>query len=89
MAMNTAVLLVDSREAFPIRPDFTTRITTRADKTAELVRIECHLTDPAPLFSWNLTPYCRMLQILQIGVSISDKHSAAIFTVEIHSLCFT
>jgi hypothetical protein len=86
--MNAAVLLVDGREgnAFPVRPDVTTRITTRADKTAVLVRIECHLTDPAPWFSWNLIPHCRMLQILQIG--ISDKHSADIFTVDKPSFCF-
>jgi hypothetical protein len=69
MAINIVVFLVsnqknDKREGnvSPARADVTTRITTHANKTAVLVRNECHLTDPAPFFSWKITPHCRMLQ---------------------------
>jgi hypothetical protein len=74
MAVNIVILRVSNQEndnreanAFPTRPDVTSRITTRADKAAGLVRNWVPLDWYCLFFSWNLTPHCWTLQFFLHG----------------------
>jgi len=83
MAINSVILLVSNQEndkrkanAFPARPYVTSRITTRADKAAVLVRNWVPLDWSCPLFSWKLIPHCRVLQFSFHGSYRADGQFA-------------